>query len=83
MPVARLRNIGPKSAAMLVQVGIRTAAELRELGAAKAYVRLKTAFPKRVSTNMLWAIAAGLEDRDWRALAPGEKSRLLAEARHR
>ena len=82
-PVASLRNLGPKSAAMLAHEGIRTLGELRVLGAVKAYVRLKTAFPNRVSLNMLWAIAAGLEDRDWRDLAAEEKSRLLAEVRLR
>jgi hypothetical protein len=80
-PVALLRNIGPKSASMLALSGIRTIEELRLLGAVGAYHRLKAAFPKRIGSNMLWAIAAGLDDRDWRDLEPDEKSRLLAEVR--
>ncbi|MDP9138109.1 MAG: TfoX/Sxy family protein [Pseudomonadota bacterium] len=82
-PVARLRNLGPASAAMLAAVEVRTLEELRVLGAVRAYLRLKTAFPRRVSRNMLWAIAAGLDDRDWRDLTAEEKSRLLAEVRRR
>jgi hypothetical protein len=82
-PVTSLRNLGSKSAIMLAHSGIRTLGELRVLGAVKAYLRLEAAFPRRVSLNMLWAIAAGLEDRDWRDLAPEEKSRLLAEVRRR
>jgi hypothetical protein len=30
-----------------------------------------------VSLNLLWAMAAGLEDRDWRELSKEEKDRLL------
>ncbi|QIG48098.1 TfoX/Sxy family protein [Nordella sp. HKS 07] len=77
MPVARLRNLGPKSAMMLAEAGIRTIAELRLLGAAKAYRRVKD----KASLNLLWAIAAGLEDRDWRDLDADEKASLLAQIR--
>ena len=41
-PVSALRNLGPKSAKMLAEAGISTLAELRELGAEKAYVRVKS-----------------------------------------
>ena len=77
-PVSTLRNLGPKSAMMLVQVGISTLGELRELGAVKAYVRVKSLRPKFASLNLLWALAAGLEDRDWRELDAAEKESLLA-----
>ena len=77
-PVSTLRNLGPKSAMMLVHVGISTLGELRELGAVKAYVRVKSLRPKFASLNLLWALAAGLEDRDWRELDAAEKESLLA-----
>lgn len=77
LPVARLRNLGPKSARLLAEAGIRTIAELRLLGAVKAYRRVEG----KASLNLLWAIAAGLEDRDWRDLTPEEKSSLLAQIR--
>lgn len=77
MPVARLRNLGPKSALMLAEAGIRTIAELRLLGPPKAYKRVMD----KASLNLLWAIAAGLEDRDWRQLSDDEKASLLAEVR--
>lgn len=77
MPVARLRNLGPKSAWMLAEAGIRTIAELRLLGAAKAYRRVQD----KASLNLLWAIAAGLADRDWRDLDAEEKASLLAQVR--
>ncbi|WP_119390419.1 TfoX/Sxy family DNA transformation protein [Taklimakanibacter lacteus] len=77
LPVASLRNLGPKSARLLAEAGIRRIAELRLLGAAKAYRRVKD----KASLNLLWAIAAGLEDRDWRTVTKAEKASLLAEVR--
>ena len=74
LPVASLRNLGPKSAMMLAETGIRTVGELRTLGAARAYLRVKSLRPKSASLNLLWAIAAGLEDRDWRELSKVEKT---------
>lgn len=81
LPVGSLRNLGPKSAKILAEAGIRTIAELRMLGPAKAYVRAKSLKPRAVSLNLLWAMAAGLADRDWRDLTPQEKSSLLAQIR--
>lgn len=66
---------------MLAEVGIQTLDELAELGAVKAYLRVKALKPKSVSLNLLWALAAGLDDRDWRALSAEEKAALRAEAR--
>jgi DNA transformation protein len=81
LPVAGLRNLGPKSARILAEAGIRTIAELRLIGPAKAYARAKGLAPKSVSLNLLWAIAAGLEDRDWRELTQEDKDSLLAQIR--
>lgn len=80
-PVASLRNLGPKSAMVLAEAGIRTLDELRELGAVKSYIRVKALRPTLASLNLLWALAAGLEDRDWRDLTRDEKDRLLSEVR--
>lgn len=81
LPVASLRNLGPKSAMLLAEAGIRTIAELRMLGPVKAYQRTKALRARSVSLNLLWAIAAGLQDRDWRDLAQDEKDSLLAQIR--
>ena len=76
-----MRNLGPKSAMMLAAAGIATLDELKELGALRAYLRVKALHPKPVSLNLLWALAAGIEGRDWRDLQPEEKAALRAEAR--
>ncbi|MBI3673312.1 MAG: TfoX/Sxy family protein [Rhizobiales bacterium] len=78
-PVAALRNLGPKSAMMLAEAGVSTIAELRQLGAVRAYLRVKQLHPKFASLNLLWALVAGLEDRDWRELTKSEKDRLVAQ----
>jgi DNA transformation protein len=72
-------NLGPKSALWLAEAGIRTPDELREIGAVKAYARVKALHPKSASLNLLWALAAGLEGRDWRDLDAAEKASLVAE----
>jgi DNA transformation protein and related proteins len=78
--IANLRNLGPASVQWLHQAGIHTLRDLRECGASAAYLRVKHLQPK-ASLNLLWALAAGLQDRDWRELRDDEKERLLAAVR--
>ncbi|MGV3483642.1 MAG: TfoX/Sxy family protein [Planctomycetaceae bacterium] len=75
-PIDNVRNLGPSSAAWLREVGIRTRSELESLGAAASYRMVKRKRPQ-ASLNLLWAIAAGIQDRDWRQLTDDEKQRLL------
>ncbi|MEZ6115790.1 MAG: TfoX/Sxy family protein [Pirellulaceae bacterium] len=75
-PIQRLRNIGPKSSVWLRAVGIDTIADLRRLGPTLAYRLVCTKFTG--SLNLLWALAAGLDDRDWRDLTEKEKQDLQA-----
>ncbi len=76
-----LRNLGPKSAMMLAEVGIHTIGELRAIGAAKAYVRVRSARRRGASVNLLWSMAAGLDGRGWQEVSAAEKELLLAEVR--
>ena len=75
-PIENLRNIGSTSAAWLRDSGIRTIADLRDFGPVFAYQHVKRS-NKRVSLNLLWAMAAGLQGRDWRELTDDEKKKLL------
>ena len=70
-----LRGIGRAAAGMLREADIATVEELRELGAVEAYRRVRFVRPG-VSLNLLHALHAGLDDRDWRALAVREKAAL-------
>jgi DNA transformation protein len=69
-------NLGPKSAMMLRCAGIRTLAQLKRYGAAKAYVMVR-AVDKRASLNLLWALEAALSGRRWQDVAKHDRLRLL------
>ncbi|MCA9094350.1 MAG: TfoX/Sxy family protein [Planctomycetaceae bacterium] len=77
-PPANLRNLGPKSSAWLQSVGLDSIDQIRRIGPVAAYRLVKQRHPQ-VSLNLLWALAAGIEDRDWRELTPREKQSLLAQ----
>ena len=64
---------------MLAAAGIRSVEELREIGAVKAYARVRQIRTRGASLNLLWSMAAGLEDRGWTELSTDEKDALLAE----
>ena len=78
VPICNLRNLGSTSADWLRDVGIQTKSDLERFGPALAYRLVKRRQPN-VSLNLLWAMAAGLQDRDFRELSDGEKRRLLQE----
>lgn len=77
-PIENLRNLGPASSVWLREVGITTIAELARLGPAVAYRLVKEIQPS-ASLSLLWALAAGLADQDWRELSEEEKQKLRTE----
>jgi DNA transformation protein and related proteins len=78
-----LRNLGTKSEEILGVIGIRTADDLRRVGAVPAFARLKQAGVSS-SMNTLWSLAGAIEPwpegRHWREVARGDErlSLLLA-----
>ena len=74
--LVKLKNIGEKSAAKLIDVGIISPAQLEELGAAEAFRRLRAQHP--VSMTMLWTLQGALLDLPWYAL-PGEIKQALLD----
>lgn len=82
--IDELRNLGPTSSRWLQACNITTRDQLAQLGAVTAFCIVRTRFPK-ASLNLLWALAAALEDIDWRELSPERKLQLcsqLAELTH-
>lgn len=77
-PIDNLPNLGPTSAAWLRDVKILTIADLRKLGPVTAYRIVKQAQPQ-APLNLLWALAAGLEGKDWRTLSGEDKEHLRAQ----
>ena len=61
MTTAKMRNIGPKSAAWLRQVGLRTLDDLAAVGTVEAFMRVKRAGFKP-GLNLLYAIEGALLD---------------------
>jgi hypothetical protein len=78
IPIENLRNLGPTSAAWLREVNVHTRADLQRLGPVLAFRLVRQRQPN-ASLNLLWALAAALDDRDWRELSNGEKAKLRAE----
>ena len=75
----RLRNIGPKSAAWLRQVGLRTLDDLAAVGPVEAYMRVRRA-GFRPGLNLLYAIEGALNDTHWQDVPEARRAELVAAA---
>ncbi len=73
--LAQLLNLGERSAEMLAVAEITSMGQLRDLGPVVAFLAVKRA-GQRPSLNLLWAIAAGLQNRHWTDLTDAEKTKL-------
>ena len=78
-PDAKLRNIGPKSAAWLRQVGLHTPESLVEAGTVGAFMRIKRA-GFRPSLNLLYSLEGAIHDCHWRDIPDDRRQPLVAEA---
>lgn len=76
---AKLRNIGPKSAAWLRQVGLRTRDDLAAAGPVEAFMRIKRAGFKP-SMNLLYSIEGALLDCHWQDVPDDRRKTLVAAA---
>jgi DNA transformation protein and related proteins len=79
VPIADLPNLGRAMARRLAAIGVSTAADLRRMGAAQAYARLRFAEPAGLSLNALYAMDAALSGGHWARL-PEERKRALRKA---
>jgi hypothetical protein len=75
----KLRNIGPKSAAWLRQVGLRTREDLVAAGTVDAYMRVRRA-GFRPGLNLLYAIEGALNDCHWQEVPEPRRVELVAAA---
>ena len=74
--LGELRNLGPKSQAMLAAAGITTLEQLRHLGSIRAY-RLVKATGANASLNLLWALEGALASQPWQEVAREHRLSLL------
>lgn len=71
----RTRNLGPKSLALLTELGIGPE-ELKEIGAVEAYLKVKVIWPQ-ASLNLLWALEGAICDEAWQDVARNKRLSLL------
>jgi DNA transformation protein and related proteins len=74
----KLRNIGPKSAAWLRQVGLRSREDLVAIGAVGAFVKVKRAGFKP-SLNLLYSLEGALLDCHWQELSEPQREALVQD----
>lgn len=77
-PPMKMRNIGPKSAAWLRQVGLRTREDIAAAGPVDAFMRVKRA-GFRPSLNLLYALEGALADCHWQEVPEARRQILVAE----
>ena len=75
----KMRNIGPKSAAWLRQVGLRTPEDIAAVGTVEAFMRVKRAGFKP-TLNLLYAIEGALQDCHWQEITDERRNELVAAA---
>ena len=75
----KLRNIGPKSAAWLRQVGLRSREDLEAVGAVEAFMRVRRAGFKP-SLNLLYALEGALLDCHWQQVPDERRGELVVAA---
>ena len=59
--LAELKNVGAKSAAWMIEIGVDTPERLAELGAVETYRRMKAAHPREVSLCAVWALQGAID----------------------
>lgn len=74
--MADLPNLGPRSVDALAAAGVTTLARLQELGAVRAFERVRSHSPA-VSLNLLWALEGALTGRRWQDVAQTDRASLL------
>lgn len=74
--IESLRALGPMSRRLLAQIDVTSTAQLRARDPFALYAQLK-ALDASVSLNMLYALIAAIEDRDWREVARSDRTRIL------
>lgn len=74
----KIRNIGPKSAAWLRQVGIKSTEEIKNLGAFNAFLKVRRAGFK-ATLSLVYALAGAEDDCHWQSLDPTRKAQLLEQ----
>ncbi len=81
-PLYGLTNIGSTIGARLAAAGVNTVGDLKAIGPAAAYRRLRRRYPARTIPvcYYLYALQGALDGVHWDALSPAVKKRLREQA---
>lgn len=81
-PLKGLKNIGPTIAARMAAVGIKTVGDLKRIGPAEAYKRVKANNPDVTIPvcYYLYSLQGALDGVHWDTLSPSVKEKLLLDA---
>lgn len=74
--ISAYHNLGRKSVSQLKEIGISDFEQIRTLGVVEVYRRLRFAFGRAVTLNMLYALEGAVTGVDWRAISPERKAEL-------
>lgn len=75
----KMRNIGPKSAAWLRQVGLRSLEDITAIGTVEAFMKVRRAGFKP-SLNLLYSLEGALQDCHWQEIPEARRSELVQAA---
>lgn len=79
MSAAKMRNIGPKSAAWLRQVGLRSLEDIAAIGTVDAFMKVRRAGFKP-SLNLLYALEGALQNCHWQDVPDARRTELVSAA---
>lgn len=79
MSSMKILNIGPKSTQWLNSVGIFSITDLEKLGAVKVFKIVKSAYPHKVTLNLLYALQGALLDLPWNEIPHDIKEKINAQ----
>ena len=74
----KLRNIGPKSAAWLRQVGLRSLEDIAAIGTVDAFMKVRRAGFKP-SLNLLYSLEGALVGCHWQEVPEARRQQLVCE----
>lgn len=78
--LSEMKNLGPVTERQLRAVGIDRPQDLVRIGPVEAYLRLREAFPGRITSVALYALQGALLDERWNALPDELRARLRVAA---
>ena len=72
----KLKNIGPKSAVWLEEIGVQNRQDIVDRGVVRVYQQLKMRRPEQITTVALYVLEGAVTDVHWNLIGEGRKEEL-------